>query len=242
MKKILLTSLIYIILGVTIIFSGCNRVASAMNGSGKIIDSPINASDFTYVNIAGPFQVEIIHTDNYNVILSTDDNLVSRVLVSLEDHTLKVSIQAPASFFPTSLKLKIEMPDINNLVLTENVKGSISGFPNINSFYLSLKKGSSLNGFLEATNINFDLSGKSRAMLKGKADRLQLECGEESRLDLTDLPLSSANIRVIKSSVAIINVNGRFDVIMDGASKIYYLGNPVFSNTSITGGSTMSRK
>jgi hypothetical protein len=241
MKRLIKPSLIYIILLLTLVFSGCNRVGSAMNGSGKIIDSPIKVTDFTDVNITGPFLVEIIYSENYNVILSTDDNLVSRVLVSLEDRTLNLGIQAPASFFPTSLKVKIETPVIKNVVLKEDAKASLSGFPDIASFNLILK-GSSLNGYLEADNIDFNLSGGSQADLKGKANRLQLECSEESRLDLTDLILTSANVRVIGSSVAILNVNGRFDVLMDGASKIYYLGNPLFSNTSITGGSTMSRK
>lgn len=241
MKNIIVLVLITIIVG-TAFFSSCNRVGSAMNGSGNIVENPIMIADFTDVNIAGPFGIEIIHSETFDVILSTDENLVDRVLVSLEDRTLKLSIQAPASFFPTSLKVKISMPKINNLILTDEAKASLSGFPLIAGFNLVLKKASSLNGYLEAENIYFDISGGSQVNLQGKAQKLQLQCTGESDVDLTDLLLKSANIRVIEASQATLNINGRFDVAAEGGSKIFYLGNPIFYNTSVSGGSTMSRK
>jgi hypothetical protein len=242
MKKIFVSVILIITISTLFLLPGCSRVGSAMNGSGKIIDKGINISDFTDVNISGPFTVEIYQSNNYNVILSTDDNLFSRVIVSLEDKTLKLSIQAPSSFFPTILNMKIGMPVIKSTILNNEAKASLSGFARVAGFHLILKQASSINGYLEAENIDFNLSGGSQAVLKGLADRLQLECSGESTLDLTDLYLSSANVRVIDASTAILNVDGRFDVVLDGASKILYLGNPVFSNTSISGGSTMSRK
>jgi hypothetical protein len=242
MKNIIISVLITTLIAGITLFTGCTRVGSAMNGSGNIVENPIKVADFTDVNIAGPFSIEVIHSESFNVILSTDENLISRVLVSLEDKTLKISIQAPASFFPTSLKVKISMPKISNLILTDGVKASLSGFPLIAGFNLVLKHASSLKGYLEAENIYFDISGASRVILQGQAQKLQLECSGASNVDLTDLVLKSANVRVIEASNATLNINGRFDIVMDGASKIFYLGNPIFYNTSVKNGSTMSRK
>jgi hypothetical protein len=224
------------------IFSGCSRVGSAVNGSGNIIEKDINAAGFTYVNIAGPFTVEIIQSNVYSVVLSTDENLINRVLVSIEKGTLAFSIQAPGSFYPTSLKVKIRLPSIERIVLTDSAKTSLSGFPLSDSIFLILKNTSSLSGYFESDKIDFNLSGGSLVNLKGKATRLQLECSEKSKVDLPDFIVSSANVRVTGASEATLNINGRFDVLMDGASQIFYLGNPVFSNISIKGGSSMSRK
>jgi hypothetical protein len=242
MKKIVVSIILIINILVITLFTGCSRVGSVVNGSGNVIEKYIQATDFSDVQIVGPFTVEIIQSPAYNVVLSTDENLLNRVLVSTEKGTLKFSIQAPGSFFPTSLKIKIGLPVLKNLILTDGVKASLSGFPLINNFILVLNSSSSLSGYLEADNANFNISGNSLVNLKGKAARLQLECLEGSKIDLTDLILASANVRVTGASEATLNVNGRFDVLMEGASKIYYLGNPIFSNTSISGGSTMSRK
>jgi hypothetical protein len=234
MKNVIVSVLILSLMAGTAFFSSCNRIGSVMNGSGNIVENPIRVADFTDVNITGPFSIE--------VILSTDENLVDRVLVSLEDRTLKLKIQAPASFFPTSLKVRISMPKINNLILTDEATASLSGFPLIAGFNLVLKNASSLNGYLEAENIYFDISGGSQVNLQGQGQKLQLQCTGQSEVDLTDLVLKSANVRVIEASQATLNINGRFDVAMEGASKIFYLGNPIFYNTSVSGGSTMSRK
>jgi hypothetical protein len=242
MKNVIVSVLILSLMAGTAFFSSCNRIGSVMNGSGNIVENPIRVADFTDVNIAGPFSIEVIHSESFNVILSTDENLVDRVLVSLEDRTLKLKIQAPASFFPTSLKVRISMPKINNLILTDEATASLSGFPLIAGFNLVLKNTSSLNGYLEAENIYFDISGGSQVNLQGQGQKLQLQCTGQSEVDLTDLVLKSANVRVIEASQATLNINGRFDVAMEGASKIFYLGNPIFYNTSVSGGSTMSRK
>jgi hypothetical protein len=234
MKNVIVSVLILSLMAGTAFFSSCNRIGSVMNGSGNIVENPIRVADFTDVNITGPFSIEVIQ--------STDENLVDRVLVSLEDRTLKLKIQAPASFFPTSLKVRISMPKINNLILTDEATASLSGFPLIAGFNLVLKNASSLNGYLEAENIYFDISGGSQVNLQGQGQKLQLQCTGQSEVDLTDLVLKSANVRVIEASQATLNINGRFDVAMEGASKIFYLGNPIFYNTSVSGGSTMSRK
>jgi hypothetical protein len=242
MKKIIVSVVLIIATLGIILFTGCSRVGSVVNGSGNVVEKNIKATDFTDVNIVGPFTVEITQSEAYNVILSTDENLLNRVLVSVEKGMLKLNIQAPGSFFPTSLKVKIGLPAVKNVFLTDDVKASLSGFPLINNFILISKDSSTFSGYLEAENTNFNISGNSVVNLKGKAARLQLECLEGSKVDLTDFILSSANVRVTGASEATLNVNGRFDVLMEGASKIYYLGNPIFSNTSISGGSTMSRK
>jgi hypothetical protein len=49
-----------------------------------------------------------------------------------------------------------------------------------------------------------------------------------------------AKVKLDQASEAVLNVTGQFDVDLKNASKLYFSGNPVFTNTSVTGGSTMS--
>jgi len=213
-----------------------------MNGSGKIIDQDLKLTDFDTINVHGPFELEIIQDTAFKATLSTDENLISRVRGSLDRKTLMLSVEATATFFPTSLKVKIAMPLIAGLSLSEGAKANLSGFKSANDFNLYLNKGSNLNGSIEADDMTINLSGASQANLAGKSKTLDLQCSEGSKLDLSGFTIAKAQVKLKDASEATLNVNGELDVIMSDASKIYYLGNPLISDTSISGGSTMIRK
>ncbi len=100
MKKNILRGAVVVVLIMAVCFPGCARGGSSLNGSGNIIDQDIKVSDFNSVNIKGAFDLDISLASEYKVTLSTDDNLIGRVPVSLEHKVLKLSIEAPATFFP----------------------------------------------------------------------------------------------------------------------------------------------
>lgn len=215
-----------------------------MNGSGNIIDQDIKVSGFNSINIRGPFALEITPSDTYKVTLSIDDNLINRIQISTERKILTVRIEAPATFFPTSLKLKIALPAISSLNLAEGVKAAIADFPNTADLTLFLSAGSSLTGSLDAAIARLNLSDASQVTLQGKLTRLELDSSGASKMDMGEIILVNARVNLKESSEATINVdiNGKCDVVLASASKLFYLGNPLFSNTSITGGSTMVHK
>jgi hypothetical protein len=219
---------------------GCSSAPSALNGSGKIIDQDIEITDFNSVNVSGAFILDIKQSSGYKVTLSTDDNLLSRFKIVLDRKTLKISIEAPASFFPTSLKMAIEMPQIAGLNLSGGAAAMLSGFKSAGNFSMFLAEKSKVEGNVTAGEAVFQLTGSSTAALSGLATRLDLVSTGDSKVDLADFPLISAQVKLQEHSQAIINVSGRFDVELHEESKVFFLGNPIFSNTSISGGSTMS--
>jgi hypothetical protein len=221
---------------------GCTRVGSTLNGSGNIIDHDIKIVDFDSLNVKGPFEVEIERGQSYRVTISTDENLISRVLVILDRKTLKLSIEAPATFFPTSLKAKITLPKIAGINLSGMAKATVSGFSSSDELTLFLAGGSSLSGSLEVGIPRIYLSEASQLNLKGKGTRLELDCKSGSKVDLGEFILMSAQVKLKEASEAILNVSGRLDVNLNSSSKVYYLGNPIISDASISGDSTMMRK
>ncbi len=243
MKKSLAVIILIILATGTIIFiSSCARVGSAMNGSGNIIDQDIKVADFTGVDINGPFNLEIIQSDMFQVIISTDDNLTNRVQIAREDEILKIGIKAPATFFPTSLSVKIGMPRLYSLTLSGEVKARLTGFKSTFNFGLNASGKSILEGHLEAGNSDFNISDGSQVNLNGSAIGLDLTGSGTCKLDLDNFAINSAKVHLKEGSEAILNINGRIDVSLADASKIYYVGNPIISNTSISGGSFMKHK
>ncbi len=239
MKELLIAITFTLLLMTAILFPGCTQAGSALNGSGKIIDHAVDIADFDSLRVQGAFNLEIAQAASFKVTLSTDDNLISRILFSREDKTLKMKIEAPATFFPTSLKIKIAMPQIHNLNLSGGAKATISGFQSTPNFNLVSVGASSLNGNLEADATNFYLSGGSQVSLQGKAKTLDLDADGASKINLGDFVLTNADVKLGGASSAIVNVSGELDVVLKDAAKIYYSGNPLIRNTSITGDSSM---
>ncbi len=222
------------------VLTGCSNAPSSLNGSGNIIDQDIKIADFNSVNVNGAFILDIKQSSGYKVTLSTDDNLLTRFKIVLDRKTLKVSIEAPASFFPTSLKLAIEMPQIVGLNLSGGAAAVVSGFKSAGNFSMFLAEKSKVEGSLTAGDAVFQLTGSSVSALSGLATHMDLVSTGESKIDLSNFPLISAQVKLQEKSQATINVSGRFDVELHDESKVFFLGNPIFSNTSISGGSTMS--
>jgi hypothetical protein len=241
MKKTSITIALAFILAASMLLSGC-RLGSSMNGSGKIITQDIDVKDFTSVDVEGGFLVEIVQSDNFDVSITTDDNLVGRVLVSREENVLKISIQAAATFFPTSLKSRVSMPRINGLRLSKGAKVGISSFKSTYNFDVNLTDGSEVDGFIDCGNVNFDLTKGSRLSLKGAGLAMNLYESGGSKADLGEFAVDTAALNFSEGSEATVSISDKCDVILSGGSKVYYLGNPTINNASITDGSFMQHK
>ncbi len=223
-----------------IMLPSCTRAASAMNGSGNVVDRDIDVSEFNSLNASGVFTLDVKQAEAYRVTLSIDDNLISRVRFTQEHKTLKLDIEAPASFFPSSLKVTISMPQIIGLNLSDGANATISGFKSSQPFSLFLSGKSTLEGSLESGEMTYHLSDASAVILSGFAPSLNLVSLDGSKLDLKDFSLYRAQVKMDDASEAIVNVSGQFDVILDNKSKVFFLGNPIFTNISVSGGSTMA--
>jgi hypothetical protein len=240
MKKIV--SLSVLLLLIALVISGCTRVGSSMNGSGKIMDTNLDLEGFDSLNIKGPFIVEVTQAAAYKVVLSVDDNLVNRVKISLEHKTLNLGVEAPATFFPTSLKLKVEMPVLVSLSLSDEANATVNGFKDTETFYVFLSGKSTLKSSAQVQTLELNISGAATATFQGGAHLTRLEARGGSKIDLLEFESAIAQVKMTEASEAAMKVNGPVDITLDKNSKFLYTGFPVFRNTAISGGSTMAPK
>jgi hypothetical protein len=84
--------------------------------------------------------------------------------------------------------------------------------------------------------------GASEAIFKGKAQATIIDARGAGKLDLAEFESTSAQVKMTEASEATMNVIGWIDITLEQASKFYYLGNPIFRDTTISGGSTMAHK
>ena len=155
---------------------------------GNLKTEEMEFSDFTAVEVSRAFEVKIIQSSSYRVVISADEKLFSDIAVMQNGNTLviglKPGIPDPGDLFR---KAEISMPELNKLTLSGAIKGNVEGFTNSNTFILSLSGASSL----EMNNINLgnaeiEVIGASDLNARGTANDLFLLVSGASDINFLD--------------------------------------------------------
>ena len=262
MKKATISAILAAVLIAAAIFSGCTEA-----GAGEVITEEKDFADFTYVDVGSAFEVEITQSGSFSVIISADESLFDYIEVSKSGGTLKVYLNPRHIFTDFTLggktsKAEITMPALYGLQLSGASKGTITGFKSSEDFELVVSGASSLetvdikvgdtefevsgasrvSGNMTADDAEFEVSGASSIELSGSADNIILEVSGASRVDLADFPLNNADVDLSGASEATIDVKGNMDLVVSGASRLYFLGNPTLGTTEVSGASTIKHK
>ena len=151
----------------TVIFLGGWSPFGTVVGSGNLVTIEENFSDFTTVDAGSGFNVEIVQSSSYSVLVTTDDNVVDNIDITKSSDTLKVRVKWGTSLSSVTLKVKITMPELRRLELSGGSQGKIEEISSTDS-------------------VSFDLSGGSQLMGHGEASDLTIDASSGSQLDFTD--------------------------------------------------------
>lgn len=201
-------------------------------------------SDFTAVEVSNAFDVSITQSTSYSVTITADEKILDNIEVTQTENTLIIGLE-PGTIDPSGLfrKAEITMPDLNKLILSGAIKGNVEGFSHSNTFVLGVYGASSL----ELTNINvgdaeIEVSGASTIDARGTANNLFSLVTGASNLDLSNFPVNNADIEVDGASRATINLEGRLDADVSGASRLDYIGDPTMGDVNKSGDSRLTKK
>ncbi len=261
-KTVLLTILV-----AALVTAGLVGCLGAATGSGKLITEEMGFSGFTRVEVSHAFEVEISRSSSYSVSITADDNLFDHVEVFISDETLKIRLKPDRSYISATLEARITMPELRRLQLSGASRGTVSGFSSSGfdfqgNFRIELSGASSLqmvgisatdarfdisgasrvSGNITAADAQFDISGASRVELEGSADDIIINVSGASNAELSAFPVNNAFVNLSGASRATVNLDGRLDVDLSGASNLQYIGEPTMGEIDISGGSTINSR
>jgi hypothetical protein len=219
-------------------------------------------SDFSRVDIGSAFEFEIIQSGSYGISITADDNLFEYVEVSKVGDTLKVGLGTIPRLGPVTLKAEITMPQLAGLNISGASRGTAFGFSSTDSLDITVDGASSLDlaeisagdvnsdvsgasqatGELTASDVDFDIDGASTVQLEGSANDIVVNADGASRVKLAGFTVNNADISLGGASSGTINLSGRLDVNLSGASKLSYIGEPAMGTVNVAGASELSKK
>lgn len=261
MRKALITLTLAVVLIITLL-SACT-----VTSPGDELTEVKDFADFRNLEIGSAFEAEITQSETYSVIITADESLIDLVEVTKTGDTLKIYLN-PRHIFTDftigakTLRAVITMPALDSLELSGATKGTVSGFSSTGDFDLVVSGASALDeldimvgnaefevsgaskvsGNISANDLEFEVSGASSIELSGTVDDITLEVSGASRVDMTDIPVNDADVSLSGASEATINVGGKLDIKLSGASRLYFYGNPTMGDTEVSGASTIKHK
>lgn len=262
MKKAIIAIISIAVLTAAVLFSGCT-----VTGPGKVVTEEKEFAGFTYVDVEGTFEVEIVQSESFSITVSADENFFDYVTVTKIGETLRIYLNPRHTFTDFTLqarilKAEITMPALYGLQLSGASKGTVTGFESPRNFSLDVSGASSLEidnlivgdvdfeisgasqvtGTMNASGGSFRVSGASEVKLEGSAKTITLVTSGASVVNLADFTLDSADIKLSGASEASLNVRGRLDAVLTAASRLYFHGNPTMGDISVSGASTIKHR
>jgi hypothetical protein len=258
MKKTIAALAGLAVLGTAVVgLSGCNYV-------GVRADAPkdFDFQDFTRVNVSSAFHVEIAHGDAYDITVIAPR--VENVRVEKNGDVLRVYRDASIWCGPFNAESKVEitLPNLTAVELSGASHGTVSGFDQtsdldvrvsgashlelantaVGDFTADVSGASRLNGEVESDGqTGLVISGASRVDLNGSASEVKVSASGASRAALIDYTVENADVTLGGASHGEVNLTGRLDANISGASRLNYRGTPELGTVQTSGSSTVSR-
>jgi hypothetical protein len=200
-------------------------------------------TDFTALNISSGFKVNITQSTTYSITITANERIINQVEVTKNENTLTIDVKPGVNFGVFNAEAQITMPKLDNIEFSGAIRGTAQGFINEDPFDLTLTGASSFEMInFQGGNMNVELSGASRLTIAGSANDLTSVVSGASSLNLQDLIVKNANMIIGGASHASINLNGKLDADVSGASSLEYSGEPTLGNINTSEASTINKK
>ena len=214
MKKILIALLVACVVSVV----GCHLPGIRGNGQIKTEERPITA--FSNLDASGAFEIEW-ENGSPSLRITTDGNLLTYIESDVSGDTLR--LRTREHVWPThGIRVAISSPTRTG----GNIRGAVK---------LTVKQ-------LSGPTFALESKGASEVTLDGSIDRLLADMTGASQLVADRLQTKTAEISTTGAGDADVAVSDTLKVVITGAGKVTYSGNPPTIKKQITGAGSIRHK
>jgi hypothetical protein len=260
MKKIALVTVLALIIISGALLPGCVRV-DLSDDSGPAVTKAYDFTGFTGIEVGSAFKVDIGRSDNYSISIIINEKIANRLAVSKSGDTLKIGFKEPTWNIHSRPEVIITLPDLRTMDISGAAEGKVKGFKSSNIFGLDMSGASNLDidmeagdfkadvsgasqlsGYLKALISDIKASGASRITLAGSGGNIKIDVSGASQANMEDYSVGNAEIEISGAGQAVMNISGKLNANLSGASHLDYRGNPTLGKLDITGSSSLKQR
>lgn len=212
-----------------------------IDASGNDVAIEYDFADFTEVDLATAFDGTVTQNASYGIVIQIDENFVDYLNVKKSGNRLKIYLDSSHSYEDATLQADITLPDLEGLLLSGAARAEISGFDFNHDIDFRLSGASRASGTIKTGGLSANVSGASRLVIEGDGDGLDINASGASKVELGDFTSQDADLTVSGASHVTVNLSGTLDANISGASTLRYHGNPTMGKISTSGASTIKK-
>jgi hypothetical protein len=259
MKRTILVITLVLVVISTVFAGGCIR-KDISEDSGNMVTRDFDFTGFTRIKVGNAFKVDIARSDNYSITVIIDANTAEGLKVIKNGDTLEIGREPFWKFWGVRnrTQVTITMPELRGLDLSGASEGNIRGFKSSRDFTLDVSGASNLDidmetlgfygvisgasglsGYLKSGLCDVEISGASHVTLSGSGSDIKLDVSGASQAHLEDYTVVNADVELSGAGQASMNISGKLNADLSGASHLEYGGKPTLGTIDISGGSSL---
>jgi hypothetical protein len=209
----------------------------------------------------------VVRSDSFGVTLTGTETQLKNVKVVQNGDQITISYDINLSSILAvpfqRMHARIAIPDLRELAISGAARAWVRGFHTSEKFALSVSGASVIDvtdmsvGSMDldlsgASRVDGDISsagdsslrivGASRITLNGAVQNVAVDAAGASHIDLDHLTVRNAKIKLTGASHCLINMNGRLDATLEGASHLDYRGEATMGDVKTSGAATLKRQ
>jgi len=237
------TKLFKLMLGAGLILAimSCENKNTNIIPSTNISSEYMDISGYSGLEIDATFLAEVNFTDSEEPIeIIANENLHSHVIIEKVSDVLKVRLSDNVNISgPATLKVILKTATISSFKAGGASEISLMDTLSSNNVHISLNGASKMNGSLSVQSLIADLNDASSLDINGTAVNFEINASGASKASDYNFVCDYLDANLSDASEARFTVLKEIEIIASGASNLFYKGDVVITNQSLTGASTV---
>ena len=213
--------------------------------ASEIVDRHL--SGFNAVNVAGPFDVDIIQGSTESVKVEAPSDVMDRILTEVNGGVLKIYNKHDnwnwGDFWGHHKKILVHVTikDINSINISGSGDVSFREGITANSLKLHISGSGDMTGKLNAKTLESSITGSGDMKLSGNAESSTVSVVGSGDFTARNLLTVSSAVRVSGSGDAEINASDKVDAAVNGSGDVRYTGAAKNINSRKSGSGDITR-
>jgi len=204
-----------------------------------------NVTPFSGIKTSDGIDIYLSQSDSYALAVSASDKkYIDYIKTEIKNGVLVISYDGSSFKYNSNRRLRayISFKDIESLEASGACNYIISGTLSTNSLKIKLSGASEINGAINIENLQVDIGGASTVKVSGTVQNLKIDAGGASDVKNYELVADNCVANLEGASDVKITVSKSLIAKANGASTLYYKGNPDKKDVRSEGASSISQR
>jgi len=222
--------------------SGCAIILDEEVGNGNRVTEEKSLSRFENLEVSGSFDVELVPSTEYRVVIEADENIQEFILIDQDGDKLKIQLKDQIRI---SIKGKIKVTVYMEKLRSVDLAGSglvktRSQMTHPDKMEFSIAGSGDMELDVKSPSVEISIGGSGELKAMGKTERLEVDIAGSGDFNGLELLSEVTEVSIAGSGNASVYASRELDVSVAGSGDVEYKGNPSVTKSIAGSGSVKS--